>query len=705
MAVQRTLHQSLDFSQIAQVWRGAWDEGTIYRLNDTVRVNGKAYVCSTTNLIDNNLFGQEYKPGVDTTDWTLVVSGSVYKGDWSYKDRHYAGDIVRWNSDFYQCVTDNYGGHPIYENGGLSTKWTLIGTARTDKIKNALWPMNWPPMGWTRNQFETPEQYGSHATTNLEVINGNYTYATILRDYGRNGGGMGERSTTWTQNSQASGVFYRALFAGFDFWDYMDGYNTTFTGQAPRLIQIVGTGEYTLYLFDSGELYSTGYGGTGEIGDGTTTTYKMVRRVGRSGARGTGVLLGVRIIKVTHSNKSGIENQNNTHTSAALDNLGRVWTWGYNAYGSCGDGTATNNTTPYLIPQAYFHNKQIVDVWMQGYDNQSCFAQTIDGELYAWGYNGDGRLGLDTMRQYVFRPERVKYNWNKYGGIAKFSCVGNGGACITIVQTNDGSIHGCGYLGQGSLPVYGAGITQDSYVPAFTPLAQVLNVRANSLGLGRKTRDIGALIDVTRNVDEFWLMAGGGPSDATLFIKEKGTGAMYAMGWNYGSVPVFTRSAVAAEYAANNPHVVPNMAFPTLIDMGNMTDIKYIAKSGTDTSLSLMFQNRDGRLWSNGYGTNYNSRGIGQAAADPYGDLRRLMKLPWETYWTSYTPTQARIAEPANLLMGWSQASGQSGFAIITSNSRLISIGGQMDYYYGRDPGQTANNGASNDTCFNRLEY
>jgi len=113
MTVQRTLHQSIDFSQIAQVWRGNWDEGTIYRLNDTVRVNGKAYVCSTTTLSDNNLFGQEYKPGVDTADWTLVVSGTVYKGDWSFKDRHYAGDVVRWNGDFYQCVTDNYGGHRV----------------------------------------------------------------------------------------------------------------------------------------------------------------------------------------------------------------------------------------------------------------------------------------------------------------------------------------------------------------------------------------------------------------------------------------------------------------------------------------------------------------------------------------------------------------------------------------------------------------
>ena len=81
MPTSRILSGDFNFSQLKQNWMGEWNEGTIYTINDTVRLNGKAYVCTTTYFDTNKLFGKETKPGYDTTNWKLVISGSVYKGD------------------------------------------------------------------------------------------------------------------------------------------------------------------------------------------------------------------------------------------------------------------------------------------------------------------------------------------------------------------------------------------------------------------------------------------------------------------------------------------------------------------------------------------------------------------------------------------------------------------------------------------------
>jgi hypothetical protein len=61
----RSLDGAFDFQQLKQNWMGEWNEGVIYKLNDTVRVNGKAYVMNSTYHMENDIFGHENKPGVD----------------------------------------------------------------------------------------------------------------------------------------------------------------------------------------------------------------------------------------------------------------------------------------------------------------------------------------------------------------------------------------------------------------------------------------------------------------------------------------------------------------------------------------------------------------------------------------------------------------------------------------------------------------
>ena len=656
---------SINFSQLKQNWAGEWNEGTVYNLNDTVRVNGKAYVCNTTAFYDNKSFGQEFKPGTDTTNWTLVINGSVFKGDWAWKDINLAGDVVRYAGDFYQCVTDNVGGHPLYEDSAVSSKWVKIAeTPLLDKSRMHIWFQNMAPMGWTRNNGE--EGYHGAPNWGCTTINGNFQQAHI--GYGGNQAhGHGETGGDWAWHSQIN--------SSFDFYDYIDGYRPSITGGDPKLIQINGNDSTALALFDTGELYSCGYNAQGQLGDGTTTARKLYRRVGRTdNTRGNGQLRDKRVVKCGLSNRGTNQDHTDAATAFAITNNGEVWTWGWNNYGQVGDGTTTDRSaTIYQIPQGFFHNKKVVDMWMAGGNYVFAYAQTQDGELYSWGSRNQGALGLGESRD-VYRPERVKYDWAKYGGIKKVQLYGYSNEGIVIVLTNDGTLHGTGNIIDDSHSIFGSGSTNDTAIYntwRFTPLARLLETKVNSLGYNRKSNSIGYMLDVTRNVENFWAQ---GSSYFNIFVKEKGTGLMYGWGYNgYGSMPVFNRAVGYPEQYDRSHITTVNIVFPTLLDMGNMTDIKHVQRTGS-INAGFVFWNADGRLWSNGSGNNYTTRGIDTSlgAANPTMGWRRAIKLPWESFISDHVPTQTRFAEKACILTGLAEGTTTGGVVFTTTNNRLV---------------------------------
>jgi alpha-tubulin suppressor-like RCC1 family protein len=694
MPLSRSLNGDFDFSQLKQNWMGEWNEATIYKLNDTVRLNGKAFVMNSTFHIENNLFGQEVKPGVDTANWTLVLSGSIFKGDWSMFDRHYRGDIVRYNEDYYQCVADNYNGHPIYENGAVSTKWVLIAkSSRVDKHKVHVAFQNYPPLGWTRNMGETSEMYGGSGNVNFTTINGNYELNFIGKDHSANGHGLGERANFGPRDgynnvTTASTMYQHARNGAFDMYDYIDGARTPITGQEPRIIQIAGNDTHTLVLFDTGELYHAGYAAQGSHGDGTSTTRQYFRRVGRSGARGTGTLRTERVIKCGSNVKSGNQTELDAHGCFALTDTGSVYMWGWNNYGQLGNGNRSDVTTPTLIPQGYFHNKKITDMWHGGGNYASTWAQTEDGDLYSWGYNGTGQLGQGHFRDQA-RPERVKYNWARYGGIKKFIHSGYGSETVAMVLTHDGQLHMCGNVGDASYPVYGAATTVNTHLHSFQPAAQLFHYRANSLGIGNKRSEQSSMVDVMRNLENFWLFSYGG-SQFSLIMKERGTGIMYLVGLNPGCFATYHRTLNRDEYSGDNPIHMPHLSFPAPLVMGNKTNIKYVARAGNDSNMSVVFLNSDGTLWTNGNNHGFWARGIGNpnSVADPTAQFVRHsgVRLPWEHYVRSNTPVQPRIHEKVNMISSTHDTSA-AAFACIVSNGRFILGGGSFASAVAFDPG------------------
>ena len=80
----------------------------------------------------------------------------------------------------------------------------------------------------------------------------------------------------------------------------------------------------------------------------------------------------------------------------ALDFAGRVWAWGFNAYGQVGDGTRTDRLRPVRLEGL----ERVVDV---GAGLMHSLASDADGNLFSWG-RGDG-CGHDSWRE--TQPRRV----------------------------------------------------------------------------------------------------------------------------------------------------------------------------------------------------------------------------------------------------------------------------------------------------------
>lgn len=662
------LDSGIDINQIKHTWKGDWNTSDIYYLNDVVKYHGQSFVCVTTVLSNENLYGRIYKPTVANEYWRPFSNSYLIKGTWSYKQYYYPGDVVSFNSDWYLCKIYNFGVHPIYENGSLTTKWTLItSSSRSNKSNNHIWFAGYNPIGWTRNYHETPDQFWSQDVQAFTTINGNYEATYIGRGTSTYGFGSDSFPNSFRQQTNA----------GYDFWDYYDGYRTSITGGFPKCIQVVGGWYHKLFLFDNGEVYSFGYGGNGQNGDGTNTNYNFTRRVGRStGGRTSGILRDVFVIKVAAS--GGISHSMNADYDhcAAIDSNGNLWMWGYNGYGGLGNGTNTNLNNPTQINRKFFDNADIVDVWCTGTGSyQSTYALDSNNQLWGFGYSGYGILGAGDMIGNSFnitaRPSKVALDFNNFGGIKKFIPSGHSTNRSCMIQTNDDQLWFWGYSSYAAGWGYGANAT---VITKPRRLKELIFESASSLGKN-KTAMNGNLIDVVTNCDEFWY--DGRIGNEAVLLKEKNTGLMYGMGRQYNNSMPFTRGSLFNYGNSDNWAYDDHVTNPVLMQIGNFNDVKSAHTHGSSTDArAYMFLNRDGRMFTTGYNSADSSQGVGINFRST--GISNTINLPWEYDATGNVDAiQVRWSDSIDMIIGY----WDYGWAAITKNNKFIFCGGGNGTY------------------------
>ena len=164
--------------------------------------------------------------------------------------------------------------------------------------------------------------------------------------------------------------------------------------------------------------------------------------------------------------------------SLALTDTGHVYAWGGNNYGQIGDGTTSDAMVPVDITSQFGlpAGKKIVDVFAA---YESSFAIDSDGQLYAWGRNNSGQLGLgDTTDQ--SEPTKLTYSFN--GKIVNLATDSH-----TLVVTDTGHVYAWGLNDHGQI---GNDTVSDKSEPVATPVdvteglggANIVGVYASSNG-------------------------------------------------------------------------------------------------------------------------------------------------------------------------------------------------------------------------------
>ena len=143
--------------------------------------------------------------------------------------------------------------------------------------------------------------------------------------------------------------------------------------------------QHTLAIDHNQQLWAWGLNSSGQLGLGGTVNHTSPQQV---------VFDAVSVnIKQVATGR--------TH-SLALDSLGQVWAWGDNALGQLG----LNNTSPYATPQKIIFPESINILSITtGSDHN--LAVDSSGQVWAWGRNDHGQLGLNNRSPYYPLPQKI----------------------------------------------------------------------------------------------------------------------------------------------------------------------------------------------------------------------------------------------------------------------------------------------------------
>jgi alpha-tubulin suppressor-like RCC1 family protein len=220
--------------------------------------------------------------------------------------------------------------------------------------------------------------------------------------------------------------------------------------QVPGLSGVtqVAAGQNFTVALRSGEVWTWGANGVGQLGDGTLTDRTTPARN----------LTGYGITQVSAGGGYALARR-----------PGSVWAWGYNVGGTLGNGsTAKYSATPVIVDRRTQNATQIV----AGYAH--AFAVDPDGSLWAWGGNEHGELGLGTAGPPVRTPQKVP-------GLAGVTQLAAGSAQSMALRSDGTQL----VWGAENYGLRGDGIDRgNSSLPVPTPVTPVSGVTQIALAFG-----------------------------------------------------------------------------------------------------------------------------------------------------------------------------------------------------------------------------
>ena len=202
---------------------------------------------------------------------------------------------------------------------------------------------------------------------------------------------------------------------------------------------VTAHGNVTAAITTSGDLYMWGKNDYGQVGNGTTTDQETP----------------VKVLSNVASASINVFNFSDSYCAAITTN-GDLYMWGYNAYGQVGNGTTTDQKTPFKVLS------NVASISIDGFHSA---AITTNGDLYMWGRNQRGQVGngATTIQK---TPVKVLSN------VASVSISSMESAAITA----NGDLYMWGYNAYGKV---GNGTTTDQKTPVKV-LSNIASVNINT---------------------------------------------------------------------------------------------------------------------------------------------------------------------------------------------------------------------------------
>ena len=261
---------------------------------------------------------------------------------------------------------------------------------------------------------------------------------------------------------------------GYNYYGQLGNGTTTNSSNPIKImndaIDCAGGDDHTIVLKKDGTVYTWGYNDCGQLGDSTTTNRTSPVAIQiydhTNVLTSSGIKYGIIPDNGNYSFESTGEviqmAAGGTHT-AAVTKDGDLYMWGRNYYGQLGVYSNADSKIPIKVnnSSSTLPEKSVKYIAL-GYYHSA--AITKDGSLYMWGYNRSGQLGDGTTTD-RYTPVKIMDN------VASVSLGGSHSAAVT----KDGSLYMWGDNGNGRL---GDGTTTDRY----TPVKIMDNVASVSLG-------------------------------------------------------------------------------------------------------------------------------------------------------------------------------------------------------------------------------
>lgn len=199
-----------------------------------------------------------------------------------------------------------------------------------------------------------------------------------------------------------------------------------------RILSVVNGAKHVLALTGDGEVYSWGNNNYGQLGN--MNTFESL----------TPILAGKHIVMVACG----------TNHTLALTTSGQVFAWGRNNYGQIGIGNNADKLVPIKVAELSEHQ-----VAMIACGSTHSAAVTDSGQLYTWGFNSFGQLGVGNCKHETI-PRLVTFPSEKLR-VSGVAC----GAYHTLILMTNGELMSCGRNEFGQLGCPSVPLSEGSCVP------------------------------------------------------------------------------------------------------------------------------------------------------------------------------------------------------------------------------------------------